>query len=280
MSEPQESVLLAGASAEKAMQAPDTDLGVENPEKAFADIIGTKPIYLEAHRLMEVVPASHLIQNLAKPYINLNHHVLGPKGVKDIVSAVVSNTTITQLEFEDSCILVEGAICIGEMLKDTGLNTPITYTLITVWPTFLMLLILYYSLGILGTKKTVKPVQSLDPSFLYSLLFFQNISNKHLDTSGAKAIASLLLVNLSYLNVFQLLGDLMGQMHPELDVIYSKVKGCITKIQQHPNPMEVIQNSLKEHNLQLENFFGNIDKDGNIKIPVAAFWKAMMQVCL
>lgn len=30
----------------------------------------------------------------------------------------------------------------------------------------------------------------------------------------------------------------------------------------------------------LENFFWNIDTDGNIKIPVAAFWKALMQVCL
>uniref|UniRef100_A0A8U8C1R8 Uncharacterized protein n=1 Tax=Geospiza parvula TaxID=87175 RepID=A0A8U8C1R8_GEOPR len=79
-----------------------------DPEKAFADIIGTKPIYLEAHRLMEVVPASHLIQNLAKSYINLNPHGLGPKGVKDIISAMVSNTTITQLEFEDSCVLIEG----------------------------------------------------------------------------------------------------------------------------------------------------------------------------
>ncbi|KAM3669935.1 leucine-rich repeat-containing protein 74A [Ammospiza maritima maritima] len=166
MSEPQESVLLAGASAEKAMQAPDTDLGVENPEKAFADIIGTKPIYLEAHRLMEVVPASHLIQNLAKPYINLNHHVLGPKGVKDIVNAMV------------------------------------------------------------------------------------NISNKHLDTSGPKAIATLLLVNLSYLNVFQLLGVV-----------------CTPTL-------------MAGTSYNSENFFGNIDKDGNIKIPVAAFWKAMMQVCL
>ncbi|CAN8215422.1 unnamed protein product, partial [Coccothraustes coccothraustes] len=50
-----------------------------DPEKAFADIMGTEPIDLEAHRLMEVVPASHLIQNSAKPYINLNHHGLGPK---------------------------------------------------------------------------------------------------------------------------------------------------------------------------------------------------------
>ncbi|KAL2303820.1 hypothetical protein Nmel_009099 [Mimus melanotis] len=90
MSEPQESVLLADASAKKATQAPDTDLGVETeyPEKAFADIMGTEPIYLEAHRLMEVVPASHLIQNLDKPYINLNHYGLGPKGVKDTVSAI------------------------------------------------------------------------------------------------------------------------------------------------------------------------------------------------
>lgn len=38
-----------------------------DPEKAFADIMGTELVYLEAHRLMEVVPASHLIQNLAKP---------------------------------------------------------------------------------------------------------------------------------------------------------------------------------------------------------------------
>lgn len=62
----------------------------------------------------------------------------------------------------------------------------------------------------LDTKKTVKLIHSLDPPFLYSLLFFQNISNKHLGTSGAKAIASLLLENLSYLNVFQLL---QGCMH-------------------------------------------------------------------
>lgn len=35
-----------------------------DPEKAFADIMDTEPIYLGAHRLMEMVPVSHLIQNL------------------------------------------------------------------------------------------------------------------------------------------------------------------------------------------------------------------------
>lgn len=72
---------------------------------------------------------------------------------------------------------------------------------------------MHYSLRILGTKKTVKPINSLDSSFLYSLLFFQNISDKHLDTSGAEAIASLLLDSLSYLNVFQLMGGLYVQKH-------------------------------------------------------------------
>uniref|UniRef100_A0A8C0BAR9 Leucine rich repeat containing 74A n=1 Tax=Buteo japonicus TaxID=224669 RepID=A0A8C0BAR9_9AVES len=69
---------------------------------------------------MEVVPVSHFIQNLAKPYINLNHHGLGPKGVKAIAIALVSNATVTHLELEDNCILAEGAICITEMLRENS----------------------------------------------------------------------------------------------------------------------------------------------------------------
>uniref|UniRef100_A0A669PJ74 Leucine rich repeat containing 74A n=1 Tax=Phasianus colchicus TaxID=9054 RepID=A0A669PJ74_PHACC len=67
---------------------------------------------------MEVVPVSHFAQNLAKPYINLNHHGLGPKGVKAIAIALVSNATVTHLELEDNHILAEGAICIAEMLRE------------------------------------------------------------------------------------------------------------------------------------------------------------------
>jgi len=49
-------------------------------------------LYLEACRLMEVVPVSHFAQNLTKSYINLNHHGLGPKGVKAIAIALVVST--------------------------------------------------------------------------------------------------------------------------------------------------------------------------------------------
>lgn len=70
------------------MQHSSTYFFSVDPEKAFVGITGTE-LYLEACRLMEVVPVSHFIQNLAKPYINLNHHGLGPKGVKAIAIALV-----------------------------------------------------------------------------------------------------------------------------------------------------------------------------------------------
>uniref|UniRef100_A0A672TU94 Leucine rich repeat containing 74A n=1 Tax=Strigops habroptila TaxID=2489341 RepID=A0A672TU94_STRHB len=69
---------------------------------------------------MEVVPVSYFIQNMAKSYINLNHYGLGPKGVKAIAIALVSNETITHLELEDNCMLAEGAICIAEMLRENS----------------------------------------------------------------------------------------------------------------------------------------------------------------
>lgn len=62
-----------------------------DPGKAFAGVMGVD-LYLEACRLMEVVPVSHFAQNLAKPYINLNHHGLGPKGVKAIAITLVVST--------------------------------------------------------------------------------------------------------------------------------------------------------------------------------------------
>uniref|UniRef100_A0A8C4J4C1 LR74A protein n=1 Tax=Dromaius novaehollandiae TaxID=8790 RepID=A0A8C4J4C1_DRONO len=67
---------------------------------------------------MGAVPVSHFIQNLAKPYINLNHHGLGPKGAKAIAIALVSNATVTHLELEDNWILAEGAVYLAQMLRE------------------------------------------------------------------------------------------------------------------------------------------------------------------
>ncbi|KAF1522721.1 Leucine-rich repeat-containing protein 74A, partial [Eudyptes sclateri] len=413
-SESLESVSLADTSAEKATQGSDTDLEVEDPEKAFVGITGTE-LYLEACRLMEVVPVSHFIQNLAKPYINLNHHGLGPKGVKAIAIALVSNTTVTHLELEDNCILAEGAICIAEMLRENSSlqelnisnnhldtagaeaiasllldNMSYLHTLQLSGGLWLQLagrshcLCTFVSLqgnyqvkeldlshnefyekggqllGQMLASNTTLEILDLSWNHLRrqgtvalgtglrsnsalkilnlswngvgnegalalgealkvnTVLVHLDISNNQINNEGAKKLCRGLEVNgklkilkmannpltmegasalvtsvrknpksmMEEINIsnvlvnetFIKLLDLVCQTHPELDVIYGEVEGCITKIpKQHPNPMKVIQNYLKEHNLRLWDFFRNIDKDGNMKIPVAAFQRAMMQ---
>lgn len=50
---------------------------------------GQKELYLEACRLVGVVPVSYFIRNMEEPYVNLNHHGLGPYGTKAIAIALV-----------------------------------------------------------------------------------------------------------------------------------------------------------------------------------------------
>ncbi|KAM6273865.1 leucine-rich repeat-containing protein 74A [Porphyrio hochstetteri] len=410
ISESPEPVSLADASAEKATQGSDSDLEVEDPEKTFVGITGIE-LYLEACRLMEVVPVSHFIQNLAKPYINLNHRGLGPRGVKAIAIALVSNATITHLELEDNCILAEGAISIAEMLRENSSLQELNISnnhLDTIGAAAIAGLLLdnvsylhalqlsgnnfgdeaapFFAEALMGNYKvkeldlshnefsekggqllgqmlaTNATLQILDLSWnhlrmkgtvalgaglrgnaalkilnlswngignegalalgaalkINNILVHLDISNNQINNEGAKKLCRGLEVNeklkilkmannpltmegatalvtsisknpnsmMEEINIsnvlvnetFIKLLDLVCQTHPELDVIYDKVEGCITKVPRlYPSPMKVIQNYLKEHNLQLWDFFRNIDKDGNMKIPVATFRRAMMQ---
>ncbi|EMP24892.1 hypothetical protein UY3_18038 [Chelonia mydas] len=117
-----ESLLLADQSnspAEEKTRADssDTDLEIEDTERSFATIKGAE-LYLEACKLVGVVPVSYFIRNIEEPYMNLNHHGLGPKGAKAIAITLVSNTTITHLELEDNWILAEGVTCLVQMLRE------------------------------------------------------------------------------------------------------------------------------------------------------------------
>ncbi|XP_051004611.1 leucine-rich repeat-containing protein 74A [Acomys russatus] len=94
----------------------ETDLEIEDIEKFFT--IGQKDLYLEACKLMGVVPASYFIRNMEESCVNLNHHGLGPKGTKAIAITLVSNTTILRLELEDNSIMEEGVRSLTEMLHE------------------------------------------------------------------------------------------------------------------------------------------------------------------
>ncbi|XP_007530216.2 leucine-rich repeat-containing protein 74A isoform X2 [Erinaceus europaeus] len=97
-------------------ESSETDLEIEDTEKFFTT--GQQEMYLEACRLVGVVPVSHFLRNMDEAYVNLNHHGLGPNGIKAIAIALVSNTTVITLEVADNNILDKGAMSLVEMLQE------------------------------------------------------------------------------------------------------------------------------------------------------------------
>ncbi|XP_045307580.1 leucine-rich repeat-containing protein 74A isoform X7 [Leopardus geoffroyi] len=97
-------------------ESSETDLEIEDTEKLFTT--GQRELYLEACKLVGVVPVSYFIRNMEESYVNLNHHGLGPSGTKAIAIALVSNTSVVTLELADNCIMEEGTLSLVQMLQE------------------------------------------------------------------------------------------------------------------------------------------------------------------
>ncbi|KAI5618851.1 leucine-rich repeat-containing protein 74A isoform X2 [Silurus asotus] len=93
----------------------DTDIEVE--EKSVVKDMSTAEVYLQACKLIGVVPVSYFLRNLGCVTINLNHHGLGPLGGKALAIALVTDTHTTTLGLADNFLLAEGARYIVQMLK-------------------------------------------------------------------------------------------------------------------------------------------------------------------
>ncbi|XP_028922636.1 leucine-rich repeat-containing protein 74A isoform X3 [Ornithorhynchus anatinus] len=94
----------------------ETDLEIVESERLFTT--GQAELYLEACKVVGVIPVSYFLRNMEEAYMNLNHHGLGPKGTKAIAIALVSNTTVTHLELEDNWIMAEGTMSLVQMLRE------------------------------------------------------------------------------------------------------------------------------------------------------------------
>ncbi|XP_038968242.1 leucine-rich repeat-containing protein 74A isoform X2 [Rattus norvegicus] len=88
----------------------ETDLEIEDTEKFFS--IGQKELYLEACKLVGVVPVSYFIRNMEESCMNLNHHGLGPMGIKAIA--------ITLVNVSDNNLGLEGARIISDFLQENN----------------------------------------------------------------------------------------------------------------------------------------------------------------
>ncbi|XP_019282805.2 leucine-rich repeat-containing protein 74A isoform X7 [Panthera pardus] len=107
---------VAGEKEKPGGESSETDLEIEDTEKLFTT--GQRELYLEACKLVGVVPVSYFIRNMEESYMNLNHHGLGPSGTKAIAIALVSNTSIVTLELADNCIMEEGTLSLVQMLQE------------------------------------------------------------------------------------------------------------------------------------------------------------------
>ncbi|XP_054652970.1 leucine-rich repeat-containing protein 74A [Dunckerocampus dactyliophorus] len=93
----------------------DTDLEVDEENRKNKTSVAD--IYLQACKLVGVVPVSYFIRNLDSPIMTLSHHSLGPLGCKALSIALVSDMHITTLELADNDIQAEGAKHLAEMLR-------------------------------------------------------------------------------------------------------------------------------------------------------------------
>ncbi|XP_058604629.1 leucine-rich repeat-containing protein 74A [Onychostoma macrolepis] len=79
--------------------------------------LSTEELYLQACKLVGVVPVRYFLRNLGSATINLNHHGLGPLGAKALAIALVTDMHTTTLELADNYLLAEGARYLTEMLR-------------------------------------------------------------------------------------------------------------------------------------------------------------------
>ncbi|KAK3537750.1 hypothetical protein QTP70_017858 [Hemibagrus guttatus] len=94
----------------------DTDIEAEEQKGTTKDM-STAEVYLQACKLLGVVPVRYFLRNLGCATINLNHHGLGPLGGKALAIALVTDTHTTTLELADNFLLAEGARYLVQMLK-------------------------------------------------------------------------------------------------------------------------------------------------------------------
>ncbi|XP_059229651.1 leucine-rich repeat-containing protein 74A isoform X2 [Mustela nigripes] len=186
-----------------ARESSETDLDIEDTEKSFTT--GQRELYLEACKLMGVVPVSYFLRNMEESYMNLNHHGLGPNGTKAIAIALVSNTSVVTLELADNSLMEEGLLSLVEMLQEN-------YYLqeMVLWPFCQLPPPHRGSRHHLGWARDPRPGPGQPPAFCDGPggpSPPENVSDNDLGLKGARIISEFLQRNISSLWNLQLSGN-------------------------------------------------------------------------
>ncbi|XP_028922622.1 leucine-rich repeat-containing protein 74A isoform X2 [Ornithorhynchus anatinus] len=211
-----------------------------------------------------------LAYNEGLTVLNLSWNHLRKKGATAVSTGLRVNVTLKTLDLSWNGLGNEGALALGEALK---VNTTLVYLDISSNH-------IYND----GAGKLSKGLESNGTLKILKLSF------NPLTVEGAMALITSLKKNpksrMEELNIsnvmvnegfLRLLGGVC-HIHPQLHVVHGDVGGQISKKPNlQPDPMVLIKNYLDEHKLKLWDFFKDMDKKGNMKIPVTDFQKALTQ---
>ncbi len=76
--------------------------------------------YLKACKKYNTAPVSTVMRNMNEERISLNHHNLGPTGVKAVAIALVNNVNVRSLDLQGNDLGVEGALYIQELMSENN----------------------------------------------------------------------------------------------------------------------------------------------------------------
>ncbi|KAM6965390.1 uncharacterized protein lrrc74b [Aplochiton taeniatus] len=94
----------------------DTDLELGGMAEVYDTTGQTR--YLEACKVLKVVPASCFLRHMQNAEFSMMHRGLGPQGTKALAVPLVTNTSILRLNLRDNWMEGMGGAAMAEMLKE------------------------------------------------------------------------------------------------------------------------------------------------------------------
>ncbi|XP_062896904.1 leucine-rich repeat-containing protein 74A [Mobula hypostoma] len=211
-----------------------------------------------------------LANNESLERLNLSWNQIQTQGAVAISAGLRINITLKVLDLSCNGFGNEGALAIGETLKYN--NT---------------LLELNLSTNHINNEGVSNLCKGLDVNDNVKFLYLNNnpitaegalrlleVMQKNDKTNLETISIQNVLVNEKFMELLKGITD----NHPQFQIEIRGVGGFVSGGRTHRlDPMKVIQNYLDKRKLRLSDFFRNMDKAGNMSVPVSDFRRALQQ---
>ncbi|XP_072107490.1 uncharacterized protein [Mobula birostris] len=211
-----------------------------------------------------------LANNESLERLNLSWNQIQTQGAVAISAGLRINITLKVLDLSCNGFGNEGALAIGETLKYN--NTLLELNLSTNHINNEGVSNLCKGLDVNDNVKFLylnnNPITA--EGALHLLEVMQKNDKTNLETISIQNV----LVNEKFMELLKGITD----YHPQFQIEIRGVGGFVSGGRTHRlDPMKVIQNYLDKRKLRLSDFFRNMDKAGNMSVPVSDFRRALQQ---